>query len=315
MKIFISWSGKTSHKVATILRDWLPSVIQSVEPYVSSEDIDKGTRWATDIAGELDQSAFGILCVTKDNVNAPWLNFEAGALGKSVDKSKVCPVLYNIKRSEIQGPILQFQSTICEKDDVYKLLKSVNDSCDGHAIPETRLEKAFDVWWPSLKKDLDAIPDENPVEEIKKEKHISANAHIDKILEEVLNLSRINLKILRNPEELIPSDYLEHIFKKSIHNDLIEGNDSGVLEDLMLSYMRLLTMFSEYRNTCEPGLMLDDLEINISRLGRPVNYLFDKYKRRNTSKNIDRELLKTKSTRSFQRPKSLSLGDFAKESD
>lgn len=41
MKVFISWSGNKSHKVAMIFREWLPSVIQSLEPYVSSEDIDK----------------------------------------------------------------------------------------------------------------------------------------------------------------------------------------------------------------------------------------------------------------------------------
>jgi len=65
MKVFLSWSGELSHKVSVIFRDWLPSVIQSVDPYVSSEDIDKGARWSTDIAKELEESSYGVLCVTK----------------------------------------------------------------------------------------------------------------------------------------------------------------------------------------------------------------------------------------------------------
>ena len=69
---------------------------------VSSEDIDKGARWSTDIAKELEDCSFGILCVTKENLEAPWLLFEAGALSKMMQKGAVCPFLFDLKMAEIK---------------------------------------------------------------------------------------------------------------------------------------------------------------------------------------------------------------------
>lgn len=198
MKVFLSWSGEKSHKVAMVFRDWFPSVIQSLEPYVSSEDIDKGARWSTDIAKELEDSSFGILCVTKENLNAPWLTFEAGALSKTMDKSFVSPFLFDIKRSEVDGPILQFQSTIFDHDDVLKLLKTLNKACGEDMLAEAMIEKAFDVWWPTLESDLDAL---RAVREDKnKSGAIVPKTDNNEILEEILDISRLNQKLLRNPD-------------------------------------------------------------------------------------------------------------------
>src|SRR4051812_8769555 len=123
MKIFISWSGKRSQQVAEGLRDWLPMVIQTIDPYVSSEDIEKGARWGSDIAGELQESQFGILCITPENVGAPWLNFEAGALSKSIETGRVMPVLFGMARADVpQGPLVQFQSTLADNGDLWKLV-------------------------------------------------------------------------------------------------------------------------------------------------------------------------------------------------
>ena len=71
LRVFISWSGEVSHKVAEALESWLPSVIQSVEPYMSEEDIEKGTRWSQDITRELELCNYGIICVTRTNIEAP----------------------------------------------------------------------------------------------------------------------------------------------------------------------------------------------------------------------------------------------------
>lgn len=197
MKVFLSWSGEKSHKVALVFRDWFPSVIQSLEPYVSSEDIDKGTRWSTDIAKELEDSSFGILCVTKENINAPWLTFEAGALSKTMDKSFVSPFLFDIKRSEVSGPILQFQSTIFSKDDVFKLVKTLNTASAEDQLSESMLAKAFNVWWPTLEEELTKL---KGIKEESIEDNVSDTPLPSEILEEILDLSRLNQKLLRNPD-------------------------------------------------------------------------------------------------------------------
>lgn len=216
MKIFLSWSGDLSHKVAIVFRDWMPSVIQSITPYVSSEDIDKGARWSTDIAKELEDSTFGVLCVTRENIGAPWLNFEAGALSKTMDKPFVSPFLFDVKRSEVDGPILQFQSTIFEKDDIYKLIKTINKACAADCLTDDRLEKAFTVWYPSLEENLNKLTAENK----RPDATVSQDdvGEDDKILEEILELSRMNQKLLRNPDGVAAK---EIVAIKEQLNDLV----------------------------------------------------------------------------------------------
>lgn len=242
MKVFISWSGDTSLKVAQIFREWLPSVIQSIEPYVSSEDIDKGARWSTDIAKELENSTFGILCVTKDNLEAPWLSFEAGALSKTMEKSFVTPFLFNIKRSEVQGPILQFQSTIFEKDDIKKLIKTLNKACAEDGISESRLEQTFDVWYPILEEKLTALKDQSSTE--KEDKEMDNAIHSSEMIEEILELSRDNQKLLKSPDAKLYEDIekvketLQQISARTslVHEKRISSRkySSIILEDIMM---------------------------------------------------------------------------------
>src|SRR5215204_4400297 len=101
MKVLISWSGDLSHRVALLLRESLPMFIQVAEPWVSSEDIDRGTLWRTKLAGELAQGSTGILCITRENVASTWVNFEAGALSKTPGASRVIPFLFEMRPSDI----------------------------------------------------------------------------------------------------------------------------------------------------------------------------------------------------------------------
>jgi hypothetical protein len=126
VKLFITWSGDVSHKLALALRDWLPVVLPFLEPWVSSEDIPKGRRWSPELAHQLETSNSGILCLVPENVSEPWINFEAGALSKSINIARIHPFLLGLDPRQLPGPLGQFQATIFARDDVRKLVKALN---------------------------------------------------------------------------------------------------------------------------------------------------------------------------------------------
>ena len=57
----------------------------------------------------------GILCVTRENHEAPWLNLQAGALAKAVDVSRVVPLAIDLAPSDVVLPLGQFQAQPAKK--------------------------------------------------------------------------------------------------------------------------------------------------------------------------------------------------------
>lgn len=203
MKVFISWSGDASRDTAEILRDWLPSVVQSLDTYVSSEDINKGARWATEIAKELGESEFGILCITKENLDAPWLNFEAGALSWRVgEKAHVAPFLLDLAPDDLgDSPLRQFQATTVNETEVLKLLRSINEACSD-SLEDTRLVRTFSQWWPELEERLSSIQMPSGTG------GRIPSTSVTEMLEQVLDLVRSQHRMLSDPEVLLPPDYM-----------------------------------------------------------------------------------------------------------
>lgn len=156
MKVFISWSGVASRAVAEALADWFPKVIQGVVPFVSAKDIDKGANWTVELTRELDDSQFGIVCLTPDNLLSPWLNYEAGAIAKSVS-SRVCPVLHGVDKGAVKPPMAQLQMTSIDVEDFTLLMASMNKAA-GEPLTPTGLGEAVKVWWPMLDAKIGSIP-------------------------------------------------------------------------------------------------------------------------------------------------------------
>lgn len=157
MKVFISWSGERSRALGEALRGWVPLVLHYVEPWLSQADIEAGQRWAEQVAKELETSNFGLLAVTRENVTSPWVLFEAGALAKSMQGSRVVPLLLDLEVRDISGPLAQFQAKKAERSGMLEVIQSLNQAAP-HAVPEDRVEQLFNALWPELEKKLADIP-------------------------------------------------------------------------------------------------------------------------------------------------------------
>ncbi|MCZ4303695.1 TIR domain-containing protein [Zoogloeaceae bacterium G21618-S1] len=159
----MSWSGARSKAVAQAFNSWLPEVIQSLRPW-HSDDLEKGRRWDDGIAAQLNAANVGIICLTSDNLDSPWIHFEAGALSKLKSDALVCTFLLDVTPSDVRPPLGNFQHTEFKREDVLKLLRNINEcsSAGGNGLPEERLKTAFDRCWPDLEALLSRERDKRP---------------------------------------------------------------------------------------------------------------------------------------------------------
>ena len=160
MQVFLSWSGERSHALALALHRWLPSVLNVVDPFVSSEDIGKGSRWIYELTNQLEKTAYGIVCLTPENQNSQWLIFEAGALSRSLEAGRVTPFLIDMQPSDVIGPLAQFQATQPTAHDVLQLLTSLNTIAatrEELSVREDVLKESFRRGWGDFEREITDI--------------------------------------------------------------------------------------------------------------------------------------------------------------
>jgi hypothetical protein len=158
MRVFLGWSGNRSKEIAKILKEWLPPVIQAVDPWMSP-DMEKGIRWEPEIAERLAESRVGIIILTEENLNEPWILFEAGALSREMD-THVCTFLLDISPTDIENPLAQFQHTRFKRDDIWKLVLTINkivNKVGERSLSEDLLNKTFNTYWPQLEEKFQEI--------------------------------------------------------------------------------------------------------------------------------------------------------------
>lgn len=254
MEIFISWSGERSHAVATALRNWLPKIINALKPWLSSSDIGKGSRWGADMASKLTTAKAGIICLTPDNLHADWILFEAGALSRAVETSRVCTLLIGLEPSDLEPPLSQFQATKANEADILALVKTLNRALGEMALAEEHITEAFQMCWPTLKSELDKMPvDKTEGKPVRSERQL---------IEEILTLVR-NQSAAPPPSAIVEEDR-EHVLRGRVNKLIFKaGGATGISASNDGSNIRFEVRRGEdqkYSVTIPKNISLEELE-------------------------------------------------------
>ena len=154
MDVFISWTGAASHKIAQVLNEYLSKILQETEPFISSE-IQSGEDWNKVIAERLKITRCGIVCVTPDNKDSPWLLFEAGALLINNDGTfgRVMTLLLDITDSSLEQPLGRFQHKVASKEGIQAIIFDINKMLDS-PLGKDKLDCTFGLMWPDIEKGI-----------------------------------------------------------------------------------------------------------------------------------------------------------------
>lgn len=223
--LFISWSGDLSKKIAIEFNDWLPSVIQAIKPYFSP-DMKKGILWGPEINKQLSELKLGILIITPDNKDSTWIHYEAGGLiSKLEDKDIVCPICFKLKPTDLDQPLGGLNATVFSKEEIFKLLDSLNDSLGDLKLDSKILNSEFERKWPELEDSINEI-----LSKWKPSKSTLEPRSKDEMIEEILSTVRSikQQKAKSSLQSQKPTKY-------SHYNIKLSGSDEEIrlyLEDL-----------------------------------------------------------------------------------
>jgi hypothetical protein len=184
MKVFMSWSGQRSKLTAELLYDWIKCVIQAAQPWISSKGIERGALWFSEINSELKDTTVGIVCLTTENKNAPWILFEAGALARGLTTNRVCTLLVDLGPSDLQPPLAEFNHTFPTKESMWSLITTLNSGIENNRLDLPILQRVFETYWPQFENSFAAILADNPINTV-----VSPRKE-GEILEEILDATR-----------------------------------------------------------------------------------------------------------------------------
>ena len=147
--VFISWSGERSRTIATALQGFLTGLVPGVGVW-SSLLLEPGEKWDHEIEKKLQESRFFILCLTSENLAAPWIHFEARG-------QRICPFLIDgAIMKNLQPPLSTYQPVVANKKGSWTLVQSISRFF-LRVSPSKADEAAFSERWPRFNSALRSV--------------------------------------------------------------------------------------------------------------------------------------------------------------
>src|SRR5262249_31011467 len=114
------------------------------------------------IESQLAGAYCGLVCLTPENRDSAWINYESGWLsGRMVERGhstrgRVIPYLFELKNSDLPSPLAALQAAEATEDGTWRLCKSLHQLKSGSQA-DPPFQQRFDGVWPNLAKELESI--------------------------------------------------------------------------------------------------------------------------------------------------------------
>lgn len=249
MKIIICWKGKTSRNVAELLQDWLKRVIQISDPILVNCDDESRDSHLHDQLISVGE-CFGVLCLTKENHNDAGVLFDAGVMTNILPKHRLFGVLSGLEAAEISRPLQRLSLLSIRKDDIWKLVRTINDSIGERALNNIILEDIFNTFWANFEKKTERMTHIETEPEAKTHQDIPAMKY-ESVMLEVLATVRALEKRLQVPgleriraEEIAGSE--EKPFQDSIVSLIRKMSATSYSEEEIISFLKKIGIPDSY---------------------------------------------------------------------
>lgn len=162
MKVFISWS-KNSRDVGKAVSDAVTEIFAPVVNTFISQEIRAGSRALEEIDEALDDTDFGIICLTRANQAEQWINYEAGALSRQVGDKRQRMGVFLVdfdSVDDVNSPLNIFQCKYSTLEGFSDLMKSLNELKPN--VKDDTLTRRIGLVWPDVEAAVSAVKEATP---------------------------------------------------------------------------------------------------------------------------------------------------------